>query len=174
MQGILFDGCRLARKMVQACIAAVQQRKGDTMKRFTLLLFSVIVATLTAFGQTTTPTKLSSADTGTGLQRACSTALDLNYLHPRKVKTQREAFDLGYCLGLIKGVYENLNGEVDFCPTEGVSIRKATELTVSFVQTHPDLKDKDSADIVRWALTDGFPCHPTDAKSDTHSGTEKH
>jgi hypothetical protein len=144
------------------------------MKRFTILPSLVIVATLTAFGQKPVLAAPSSADTGTGLQRACSTALDLNYLHPRKVKTQREAFDLGYCLGLIKGVYENLNGEVDFCPTDGVSIRKATELTVSFVQAHPDLKDKDSADIVRWALTDGFPCHPAEAKGDTHTSTEKH
>ena len=144
------------------------------MKRFTILPLFVIVATLTAFGQKPALAAPSSADTGTGLQRACSTALDLNYLHPRKVKTQREAFDLGYCLGLIKGVYENLNGEVDFCPADGVSIQKVTELTVSFVQTHPDLKDKDSADIVRWALTDGFPCHPTDAKSDIHTSTEQH
>jgi hypothetical protein len=144
------------------------------MKRLTILLLFSSLATLTAFGRKPAPAGPSSADTGTGIQRACSTALDLNYLHPRKVKTHREAFDLGYCLGLIKGVYENLNGEVDFCPTDGVSIRKVTELTVSFVQTHPDLKDKDSADIVRWALTDGFPCHPVDAKSDTHTSTAKH
>jgi len=144
------------------------------MKHLTTLPLFVIVATLTVFGQKPTLAAPSSADTGTGIQRACSTALDLNYLHPRKVKTQREAFDLGYCLGLIKGVYENLNGEVDFCPTDGVSIRKVTELTVSFVQAHPDLKDKDSADIVRWALTDGFPCHQADAKSDSHTSTEKH
>lgn len=144
------------------------------MKRFTILPLFVIVATMTAFGQKPVLAAPSSADTGTGIQRACSTALDLSYLHPRKVTTQREAFDLGYCLGLIKGVYENLNGEVDFCPTDGVSIRKVTELTVSFVQAHPDLKDKDSADIVRWALTDGFPCHPVDAKSDTHTSPEKH
>jgi hypothetical protein len=143
------------------------------MKRFTISLLFVIVATLTAFGRK--PTLADPSDsTGIGLQRACSTALDLNYLHPRKVKTHREAFDLGYCLGLIKGVYENLNGEVDFCPTDGVSIRNVTELTVNFVQAHPDLKDKDSADIMRWALTDGFPCHPAEAKSDTHTGTEKH
>jgi Rap1a immunity proteins len=143
------------------------------MKRFTVLLLFVMVATLTAFGRK--PALADPIDsTGIGVQRACSTALDLNYLHPRKVKTHREAFDLGYCLGLIKGVYENLNGEVDFCPTDGVSIRKVTELTVSFVQTHPELKDKDSADIVRWALTDGFPCHPADAKSDTPTSTEKH
>jgi hypothetical protein len=142
------------------------------MKRFAILLLFMIIATMTAFGRKPTPADPSDG-TGIGIQRACSTALDLNYLHPRKVRTHREAFDLGYCLGLVKGVYENLNGEVDFCPPDGVSIRKITELTVSFVQTHPDLKDKDSADIVRWALTDEFPCHPTDANSDTHASIEK-
>src|SRR5271155_4316515 len=100
------------------------------MKRFMILLLFLGLATLTAFGRKSTPAGPSSADTGTGIQRACSTALDLNYLHPRKVKTHREAFDLGYCLGLVKGVYENLNGEVDFCPPDSVSIRKITELTV--------------------------------------------
>ncbi len=144
------------------------------MKRFAILLLFMIVATLTAFGRKPTPADPSDG-TGIGIQRACSTALDPeDYLHPRKVKTHREAFDLGYCLGLVKGVYENLNGEVVFCPTDGVSIRKVTELTVSFVQTHPDLKDKDSADIVRWALTDGFPCHPADVqKSDTHASKHR-
>jgi hypothetical protein len=143
------------------------------MKTLTRLSLFVIFATLTAFGQKPTLADPSSADTGTAIQRACSTALDLNYLHPRKVKTEREAFDLGYCLGLIKGVYENLNGEVDFCPADDVSIRKAAELTVSFVQAHPELKDKDSADIVRWALTDGFPCYPADTKSNSGASKEK-
>jgi hypothetical protein len=134
------------------------------MKRLTLLLSFVIVAALNSFGQET-PVAVGTNDppsvnTGTGIQRACSTALDLNFLHPRKASTQQEAFDLGFCLGLVKGVYENLNSKVDFCPASGVPIRKATELVVSFVQAHPDLKDKDSADIVRWALTDAFPCHP--------------
>jgi hypothetical protein len=78
------------------------------MKRFTVLLLLVIVSALTASGRKPTPADPSDS-TGIGIQRACSTGLDLNYLHPRKVKTHREAFDLGYCLGLIKGVYENLN-----------------------------------------------------------------
>lgn len=144
------------------------------MKRFATSPLFVIIATLTAFGQKPVHAVPSSADTGIGIQRACSTALDLNYLHPRKVETQQEAFDLGYCLGIIKGVYENLNGEVDFCPTSSASIRHAAELTVSFVKMHPDLKDKDSADIVRWALTDAYPCHPADAKSNTHTSRQKH
>ena len=131
------------------------------MKRTLLLFVFLIVAALpltplAAFGQETDP---ATVNTGMGIQRACSTTLDLNFIHPRKAKTQQEAFDLGFCLGLVKGVYENLNSKVDFCPANGVPIRKVAELTVSFVQDHPDLKDKDSADIVRWALTDAFPCH---------------
>ena len=143
------------------------------MKRTLLLSFVVaaLISSLTAFGQETNPaTDPATVNRGTGIQRACSTALDMNFIHPRKAKTQQEAFDLGFCLGLVKGVYENLNSKVDFCPrlasaTDGVPLRKTTELVVSFVEAHPDLKDKDSADIVRWALTDAFPCHAKDSEN---------
>jgi Rap1a immunity proteins len=154
------------------CAQLYGHREDTAMKSFMLLVALVIGATVPAFGQ------LAPADpgndTGAGVQRACSTALEVNYLHPRKTKTHRESFDLGYCLGLIKGVYENLNGEVDFCPADNVSLRQITEVTLDFVKAHPELKDRDSADIVRWALTDGFPCHSTNAKSDTAASTEKH
>jgi hypothetical protein len=130
-------------------------------------LFSFVVAalalTLNSFGQETDP---ATVNRGTGIQRACSITLDMNVIHPRKAKTQQEAFDLGFCLGLVKGVYENLNSKVDFCPAnDGVPLRKTAELVVSFVQDHPDLKDKDSADIVRWALTDAFPCHAKNSEN---------
>jgi hypothetical protein len=75
---------------------------------------------------------------------------------------------------MIKGVYENLNGDVDFCPTDHASVRKVVELTIGFVQAHPELKDKDSADIVRWALTDGFPCRQEGVKSSTDGSQKKH
>jgi hypothetical protein len=146
------------------------------MKRTLSLLF-VIVAALNSFGQET-PVPVEATDPatvnrGTGIQRACSTTLDMNFIHPRKAKTQQEAFDLGFCLGLIKGVYENLNSKVDFCPAnDGVPLRKTAELVVSFVAAHPDLKDKDSADIVRWALTDAFPCPSKDLGSDTHASAK--
>jgi len=58
-----------------------------------------------------------STSDGKAVLRACSLTLDLNVYHPRQVKNKFEAFDLGYCLGLVEGVYANASG-TEFCPGE--------------------------------------------------------
>jgi len=110
---------------------------------------------------------------GKDIFRACSLTLDLNIYHPRNVKNKREAYDLGYCLGLVQGVYANTSGQ-DFCTGRDVHIQEVLELTVKFVKAHPELQDKDAADIVRWALSDEFPCaeNPSkDVRTDTQGST---
>ena len=81
----------------------------------------------------------------------------MNAYHPRKVQGEREAFDLGFCLGLYKAAFTSGSGR-DFCPAREVSLREGLELTVKFVADHPDLEKKDAADIVRWTLSEKFPC----------------
>jgi Rap1a immunity proteins len=99
-----------------------------------------------------------STSDGKAVLRACSLTLDLNVYHPREVKDKFEAFDLGYCLGLVEGVYANASG-TEFCPGErNVGTKEVLELTVKFVKAHPELQEKAGADIVRWALSDEFPC----------------
>src|SRR5262249_46123219 len=88
-----------------------------------------------------------SVSDGKAILSACSLTLDLNIYHPRKVKTKREAYDLGYCLGLVQGVYANTSGEY-FCTARDVHIQETLELTVKFVKAHPELQEKDAADIV--------------------------
>jgi len=100
--------------------------------------------------------KISTSD-GKALLRECSLTLDVNVYHPREVKNKFEAFDLGYCLGLVQGVYANTSGTT-FCSTRDIQVREVLELTVKFLKAHPELQGKDSADIVRWALSDEFPC----------------
>jgi hypothetical protein len=75
--------------------------------RLKITMFLFMTAATAALGQKSPP----DFQTGAGIQKACSTALDLNVYHPRKVKRHREAFELGLCLGLVKGVYENLEAE---------------------------------------------------------------
>jgi hypothetical protein len=94
---------------------------------------------------------------GKAVLRECSLTLDLNVYHPRKVKTKFEAFDLGYCLGLVEGVYDNTSGQ-DFCPPDGVKTEHVLEVTVGFIRAHPELQEKVGADIVRWALSEVYPC----------------
>lgn len=111
----------------------------------------------------------SEPDTGKTLSRQCSLALDVNFYHPRKIKNKREAYALGFCLGLIKGVYETGSGSGDFCPKDGVAARDIMDLTVRFVAEHPALQEKDPADIIRWALTDEYPCPEKDRSSENDS-----
>jgi len=104
-------------------------------------------------------------DTSENLGRQCGLTLDVNVYHPRKIKNKFEAYDLGFCLGLIKGVYTTGSGSGDFCPKDAVPLKDIMDLTVRFFAEHPDLQKRDSADIVRWALSDAFPC-PNQDRSD--------
>jgi hypothetical protein len=77
------------------------------------------------------------------------------------IKTGKN-FDLGVLPLSGQGCLRKPTQQSRHLPYRRRSLRKTRELVVSFVKAHPDLKDKDSADIVRWALTDEFPRHPTD------------
>jgi len=109
------------------------------------------------FFQTFLPASCWSVSDGRAIPRECSLTLDLNVYHPRKVKNKFEAFDLGYCLGLVRGVYDSTSGEY-VCPSDAVKTEQVVEVTVNFVKDHPELQGKEGADIVRWALSEKFPC----------------
>lgn len=47
-----------------------------------------------------------------------------------------------------------------------LKIPNVLELVVRFVKEHPDLEQKDAADIVRWALSDEYPCPDKDRSTD--------
>jgi hypothetical protein len=123
------------------------------MKR-TLALILVLISSVSAAAKKKPERPVSD---GKAILRECSLTLDLNVYHPRKVKNKFEAFDLGYCLGLVQGVYDNTSGEY-FCPPDGVKTERVVEVTVKFVKDHPELQGREGADIVRWALSDEFPC----------------
>jgi len=127
------------------------------MKKLIVVL-AVLFAWLCAFGR-----DQANANDGKTLLRACSITLDVNVYHPHTVKGEREAFDLGFCLGVFKGVYTSSSGQ-DFCPGSAVPIKDGLELTVKFIKDHPELQEKDAADIVRWTLAEKFPCKAADHK----------
>lgn len=104
---------------------------------------------------------------GAAVLRTCSFALYVAENHPRRIKHKRDAFDYGYCMGLVQGTYANASAGNLFCPPDGVRLRRIFELVVSFVKAHPDLEQKDGADIVRWALSDEYPCPDKDRSTDS-------
>lgn len=84
-----------------------------------------------------------------------------------------EAYNFGYCLGVVEGAYANASGSA-FCPPTNYRVKSALELVVKFVKDHPELEEKYPANIVRWALSDEFPCPDPDHshESDTQGGTQ--
>lgn len=131
-----------------------------------LLVLAFIVPN--AFGE-----KQKVTTDGAGVLRTCGFALDVSTNHPRRIKHRREAFDYGYCLGLVQGTYANASGDY-FCPPDGVKTAHVFELAVNFVKAHPELERKDGADIVRWALSDEYPCPDKDRseESDTQASVK--
>ena len=109
-----------------------------------------------------------SPDTGAGLSKECSLALDVNIYHPRKIRNRFEGYDLGHCLGVVEATYANTSGS-DFCPPNNYPLNSTLELVIKFVKDHPELQDKYSADIVRWALSDKFPCPVKDRSGEDDS-----
>lgn len=87
----------------------------------------------------------------------CELMLDTTVYHPRKLKTRREAYRIGYCMGITQAAYANASGSA-FCPPDGVPYRHVFDLVVRFTKEHQDLLEKDAADVVRWALSDEYPC----------------
>ena len=129
----------------------------DALKRVAIAgagLYVVLLMAVPSFARTK---KFVPTLDGIGVERECSTVLDMNIYHPRKPKTKHEAYALGYCLGLIQGAYANLSGTY-FCPPDGVKIEHVADSVVRFVKEHTDLEKKDAADIVRWSLSDEYPC----------------
>lgn len=141
------------------------------MKRSNIWLLLLLMSSPFAVGE-----KRHRTDTekeGVTLLRACSLTLDLTVHHPRKIKNKFEGYDLGLCLGIIKGVFTSSSNR-DFCIDHEGNTEKLVEISVKFMRDHPELLEKDAADIVRWALTDEFPCQPpAQQDSGTDDGGDK-
>jgi len=112
------------------------------------------------------PKAARSMGDGAAVLRTCGFALDVFVNHPRRIKHRLEAFDYGYCIGIVQGTYANASGHY-FCPPDGVRFPHVLDLVVSFVKAHPELEQKDAADIVRWALSDEYPCPDKDRSGDS-------
>ena len=91
-------------------------REGRAVKLLTTAL--LLVLTLAPVNAAAKKAERPVSD-GKAILRECSLTLDLNVYHPRKVKDKFKAFDLGYCLGLVEGVFDNTSGEY-FCPADHV------------------------------------------------------
>jgi hypothetical protein len=145
--------------------AAVTLSSGEIMKKLGAALLTLVLLVLNAFGEK--PKAAQSVLDGAAVLRTCGFALDVSVTRPRRIKHRRDAFDYGYCMGLVQGTHANASAGNLFCPPDGVRTPHVLELVVSFVKAHPDLEQKDGAYIVRWALADEYPCPGQDRSQES-------
>ncbi len=135
------------------------------MRKILAALLVVAFIVPNAFGEKQKAAK--SQGDGAAVLRTCSVVLDFSTNHPRRIMHKRDAFDYGYCMGLVQGTYANASAGHLVCPPDGVGFPHVLDLVVTFVKSHPDLEQKDGADIVRWALSDEYPCPDKDRSADS-------
>ncbi len=63
----------------------------------------------------------------------------------------------GNFLGFVLGVHDAFN-EIMFCTTREVSASQIERAASVFLNTHPEILYKSGADLVRQALSEGYPC----------------
>ncbi len=68
---------------------------------------------------------------------------------------EHEAFDAGFCHGLIEGV---LYASSSVCLPDGVTGDQTVRVVIKFLQDHPETLNKDETTLVKAAFTKAFPC----------------
>lgn len=101
---------------------------------------------------------------GNQLLQACKTLLKSE----SAILTPEESTQAGVCGGYVGGIWELLHyfrvaekpaGDL-FCPTGRVQPRQAVQITVSYLEQHPDLLRYLASQQVVRALQEAFPCKP--------------
>ena len=72
--------------------------------------------------------------------------------------TKQQAYDAGYCMGLIVGVAENMNSEdsVDLM-SDSPSLAQLVRVTEKYLQDHPEQLSKTGSWLIRQAILKSFP-----------------
>lgn len=70
-------------------------------------------------------------------------------------KDEHEAFDAGFCHGLIEGVTYYASS---VCLTDGVTGNQMARVVIKFLEDNPENLNADESMLVKAALTKAFPC----------------
>jgi hypothetical protein len=86
---------------------------------------------------------------GNYLISACTITLSSN------AQSMGQAFDDGYCVGLITGA----SFMTPQCFSGGVTVNQEIRVVMKYLQDHPELLNQSGAGLVAKALTEAFPCN---------------
>jgi hypothetical protein len=107
-----------------------------------------------------------AGEDGTTLLSKCSVAIELEDPGRRRQAPPQEAYDTGYCQGVIAGIIDHRN-YLSIAPAyrycllpDGLFPSQAIRVVHQYFQAHPDRLHRHHNDLVIEALHDAFPCTP--------------
>jgi Rap1a immunity proteins len=112
------------------------------------------------------PVVARAGEDGRTLLSTCSVAIALEDPDRRRHATPQEAYDHGYCQGVIAGIidrstYLTIAPAYRYCLLPGgLFPSQAIRVVHQYLQAHPDQLHRHHNDLVIEALHDAFPCTP--------------
>ena len=119
------------------------------MKYATLLVLTVLLFLVCPVAQENQP----SYTDGNSLLPTCKAAID-SADNPTW-RNSHEAFNAGYCIGLVKGVSFS---SPHVCPAKGVKFLQEARVVVKYLEDNPQILNLDETVLTETALSKAFPC----------------
>ncbi|TNE31655.1 MAG: hypothetical protein EP349_03735 [Alphaproteobacteria bacterium] len=66
--------------------------------------------------------------------------------------------DYGYCAGYVTGVADELLGSASACHKVSVKSQQLRDITVRYIEKHPESLDQPARSVTATALAAAFPC----------------
>jgi|RhiMetdeSRZDD1v2_1073273.scaffolds.fasta_scaffold128110_4 Rap1a immunity proteins len=107
-----------------------------------------------------------AAEDGNTLLSKCLVAIQMEDPVRRRQATTQDAYDNGYCQGVIAGIidrsdYLSISPAYRYCILPGgIFLSQAIRVVHRYLQAHPERLHLHHNDLVIEALHDAFPCAP--------------
>lgn len=98
-----------------------------------------------------------AAQDGHQLYAGCQLAV-AQTAQPDKRMNHTEAYDLGYCYGIVQGVSESLKKNEFFCLPEGITFASLAEVVVDYLETYPEQRAHKATAAAYHAILTRYPC----------------
>jgi putative tryptophan/tyrosine transport system substrate-binding protein len=110
---------------------------------------------------------------GNMLLQTCTTAVRTQDPSENRTASQQDAYDTGYCRGIIMGVidgnsYLSFSSQSLYClPPDRILPSQFTRVVLQYLQQHPERLHRHHNDLVIEAMRTAFPCAPAASRPQT-------
>lgn len=94
---------------------------------------------------------------GHQLYEGCKLAVEQTS-EPEKRMNHPQAYDLGYCYGIVQGVSESLKDKEFFCLPEGINFAALATVVTDYLEAYPDQRNLKATAAAYHAMLTRYPC----------------